>query len=284
MDQQPISVNMDCRPPTTIGGFLSNGICLQQINASTERSIIFGILAGAYIAFGACLSTLIGHDAAKYLGLGLARFVTGATFSFGLMLVIVAGADLFTGSNLMFMTFLDKKTSLKTMIFKWCFLFATNFIGAVFLAYLYYKTNLWKMGDMAVGLSAVKIANTKVGLTFTETLTRGILCNWLVCLAIWMAAASRDITGKILVIFFPIMAFVALGFEHSVANMYFIPLGLFLKSTNIFVGPTLNLSELTWDAFFIKNLLPVTIGNIIGGAIFVGFLYWRVFTKEATNK
>jgi len=282
--QQQSQINVDCRPPATIGGLLSNGICLQQVNATTERSIIFGILAGVYIAFGACLSTLIGHDTAKYLGLGLARFVTGAAFSFGLMLVIVAGADLFTGSNLMLMTFLDKKASFKKVALKWCFLFVTNFIGAVFLAYLYYKTNLWKMGDMAVGLSAIKIANAKVGLTFIEAFTRGILCNWLVCLAIWMAAASRDVSGKILVIFFPIMAFVALGFEHSVANMYFIPLGLFLKSTNVFIDPALSLSGLTWGAFFVKNLLPVAIGNMIGGAIFVGFLYWRVFTKETATK
>ena len=284
MEQHTSQINVDCRSPAMICGFLSNGICLQQINASIKRSIIFGILAGAYIAFGACLSTLIGHDVAKYLGLGIARFFTGAAFSFGLMLVIIAGADLFTGSNLMLMTFLDGKASFKKVVFKWCFLFVTNFIGATFLAYLYYKTNLWKMGDMAVGLSAIKIANAKVSLTFTEAFTRGLLCNWLVCLAIWMSAASREISGKIFVIFFPIMAFVALGFEHSVANMYFIPLGLFLKASNAFIDPTLNLSGLTWNAFFVKNLIPVTIGNMIGGAFFVGFLYWKVLAKEETAK
>ena len=279
-----VLVNVDCRAPATIADNLSRSICVQKVNASFSKLIILGILAGVYIGFGACLATLIGHDAAKYLGLGLARLITGAVFSVGLMLVVIAGAELFTGNNLMLMSVLDRRAAFGKMFYKWIIVFVANFIGSVFLAYLYYQTNLWKMGDMAVGLSALKIANVKVGLTFTEALTRGILCNWLVCLAVWMAIASREVVGKIFAIFFPIMAFVALGFEHSVANMYFVPLGLFLKASGLFVDPALNLSGLTWNAFFIKNLVPVTIGNVIGGALFVGLLYWTVYVKGSEVK
>ncbi|MDP2905873.1 MAG: formate/nitrite transporter family protein [Candidatus Omnitrophota bacterium] len=278
------AVSVDCRAPATIADSLSRSICVQKVNASISKLIILGILAGVYIGFGACLATLVGHDAAKYLGLGMARFITGAVFSVGLMLVVIAGAELFTGNNLMLMSVLDRRAAFWKMIYKWGIVFAANFIGSVFLAYLYYNTNLWKMGDMAVGLSALKIANAKVGLTFAEALTRGILCNWLVCLAVWIAIASREVIGKVFAIFFPIMAFVALGFEHSIANMYFIPLGLFLKGSNLFSDPALNLSGLTWNAFFVKNLIPVTIGNIIGGAIFVGLLYWVVYVKGTETK
>lgn len=279
-----VAVNVDCRTPATIADNLSRSICVQKVNASVFKLVILGILAGVYIGFGACLATLIGHDAAKYFGLGFARFITGAVFSVGLMLVVIAGAELFTGNNLMLMSVLDRRAALGKMFYKWGIVFLANFIGSVFLAYLYYKTNLWKMGDMAVGLSALKIANAKVGLTFAEAFTRGILCNWLVCLAVWMAIASREVVGKIFAIFFPIMAFVALGFEHSIANMYFIPLGIFLKASNLFVDPALNLSGLTWGAFFVKNLVPVTIGNIIGGAIFVGLFYWTVYVKGVETK
>jgi len=285
MEQNVMQVNVDCRTPATIANNLSRSICVQKVNASVVKLITLGILAGVYIGFGACLATLVGHDVAKYLGLGFSRLITGAVFSVGLMLVVIAGAELFTGNNLMLMSVLDGKASFKKMMFKWGVVFVANFIGSVFLAYLYYKTNLWKMGDMAVGLSALKIANAKVGLTFIEAFTRGILCNWLVCLAVWMAIASREIIGKIFAIFFPIMAFVALGFEHSIANMYFIPLGIFLKASGVFLAdPALNLSGLTWGALFAKNLFPVVIGNIIGGAIFVGLFYWMVYVKGVETK
>ncbi|MFH1778093.1 MAG: formate/nitrite transporter family protein [Candidatus Omnitrophota bacterium] len=279
MQQQAVNVNVDCRTPANIADNLSSSICVKKVNTSVFRKTVLGILAGVYIGFGAALATLIGHDLAKYVGLGFAKFITGAVFSVGLMLVVIAGAELFTGNNLMLMSVLDKKAPLKKMIGKWAVVYAANFIGAIFIAYLYYQTNLWKAGDMAVGLSALKIANAKVNLTFTEAITRGILCNWLVCLAVWMAIASREVVGKIFAIFFPIMAFVALGFEHSVANMYFIPMGMFLKGAGIAAGTGLNLTNLTWGNFIIRNLIPVTIGNVIGGAFLVGYLYWLVYIK-----
>lgn len=140
------------------------------------------------------------------------------------------------------------------------------------------------MGDMAVGINALKLAAFRMDLTFAEALTRGILCNWLVCLAVWMALASRDVVGKIFAIFFPIMAFVAIGFEHCVANMYFIPLGLFLKDVLIVDPKVVDVTRLTWENFFAKNLLPVTIGNVIGGALFVGLIYWTVYVRDTATK
>jgi len=279
MENQTVKVNVDCRTPVTIADNLSRSICVKKVNTSIFRKTILGVLAGVYIAFGAALATLVGHDLAKYVGLGLAKFIVGGVFSVGLMLVVIAGAELFTGNNLMLMSVLDGKAPFRKMLGKWGIVYLANFIGAILIAYLYYSTNLWKTGDMAVGLSALKIANAKVNLTFIEALTRGVLCNWLVCLAVWMAIASREVAGKIAAIFFPIMAFVALGFEHSVANMYFIPMGMFLKGTGIAAGAGLNLSNLTWINFVTKNLVPVTIGNVIGGAFFVGCLYWMVYVK-----
>lgn len=279
MQNQAVNVNVDCRTPVTIADNLSRNICVKKVNASIFRKIVLGILAGAYIGFGAALSTLVGHDLARYVGLGFAKFIIGAAFSVGLMLVIIAGAELFTGNNLMLMSVLDKKASFRKMLGKWGIVYVANFIGAIFIAYLYYNTNLWKAGNVAVGLSALKIANAKVNLTFIEALTRGILCNWLVCLAVWMAIASREVVGKIFAIFFPITAFVALGFEHSVANMYFIPMGMFLKGAGIAASRGLDVSNLTWINFVTRNLIPVTIGNVIGGAFFVGCLYWMVYVK-----
>lgn len=277
-------ISVDCRAPATIADNLSRSICVQKVNASIFKLTVLGILAGAYISFGAALATVVGHDIAKYAGIGIARLVSGGVFSLGLMLVVIAGAELFTGNNLMLMSVLDKKSSMGKMLFKWGIVYIANFIGAVFLAYLFYQTNLWKVGDnMGVGVNALKLANFRMSLTFTEALTRGILCNWLVCLAVWMAIASRDVVGKIFSCFFPIMAFVATGYEHCVANMYFIPMGLFLKSSGQIAPEGMDLTNLTWANFFVKNLIPVTIGNIIGGAIFVGLLYWTVYVKGVEN-
>jgi formate/nitrite transporter len=154
----------------------------------------------------------------------------------------------------------------------------------VLLAGMMYGSGLWKTANLAVGVKALGIANAKVNIPFFEALFRGIGCNWLVCLAVWMMLSSRDVTGKIFAAFFPIMAFVALGFEHCVANMYFIPMGIFLKNTAVAAQSGLNLANLTWGGFAIDNLIPVTIGNIIGGSVFVALLYWSVYQRKERNK
>jgi formate/nitrite transporter len=150
-----------------------------------------------------------------------------------------------------------------------------------------YGSGLWKVGNLAVGAKALSIANAKVNLSWVEAFCRGIGCNWLVCLAVWMALSSRNVIGKIFAIYFPIMAFVASGFEHSIANMYFIPLGIYLKGQSAVVAAanlTDKLNNLTWEGFWISNEIPVTLGNIVGGAFFVGFIYWLVYCKEKKSE
>ena len=272
-------LNIDCKTPANIADTLSRTICVQKTNASLYKLMMLGLLAGAYIGFGAALATLVTSDLGGRMGVGFTKIVGGSVFSVGLMLVVIAGAELFTGNNLMLMSVLDKRVTLSKMLGKWVVVYIANLLGSILLAYMMYKTELWKGADFLTGVQALKIANAKVNLSFSAALARGIGCNWLVCLAVWMALASRQVAGKILAIFFPIMAFVALGFEHCVANMYFIPMGLMLKGTKAATASGLNLANLNLNGFFVTNLIPVTIGNIIGGALFVGCIYWSVYVR-----
>jgi formate/nitrite transporter len=275
------TVNIDCKAPANIADALARTVCVTKTNASIFKLAVLGILAGVYIGFGAAFATLVSTDLARYVGFGLAKAITGGVFSVGLMLVVIAGAELFTGNNLMLMSVLDRRVPLSKMLGKWTVVYIANLIGSVLLAYIIYKTDLWKSGNYFTGIQALKIANAKVNLAFGPAFFRAICCNWLVCLAVWMAIASRNVVGRIFAIIFPIMAFVALGFEHCIANMYFIPMGLFLKGTGAAAASGLNLVNLNLGGFFITNLIPVTLGNIIGGAGFVGCLYWSVYVKNS---
>jgi formate/nitrite transporter len=173
-----------------------------------------------------------------------------------------------------------KEITFSTMLKRWGVVFLANFIGSIIIALVFYFSGLWKTGDGALGAAAVKTAYNKVALSFGEALWRGIGCNWLVCLAVWMALAARQIIGKIFAIFFPIMAFVAIGFEHSVANMYFIPTGILLMNGAGYGSvPGVDPNILGWVNFLWRNLLPVTIGNIIGGGVFVGMSYWGAYLR-----
>ncbi len=223
--------------------------------------ILLGILAGAYIAFGAQLATKM---FVLFKDPGMAKLVGSGVFSVGLMLVVIGGAELFTGNNLMFMSVLAGKAKLSDMLTKWTIVYIANFIGSILVAWMMLKSGL--VGG-AVANKAVAIASAKIHLAFGPAFIRAILCNWLVCLAVWLAIASHDIVGKIFGIFFPILAFVASGFEHSIANMYFIPMGIMLDP-----------SKVTWGGFF-HNIVPVTLGNIVGGSIFVGLVYWLIYAK-----
>jgi len=272
-------INIDCKTPANIAATLSRTICVAKTNASFYNLIILGIFAGVYIGFGAALATLVGSDSSKFVGYGLSKILGGAVFSVGLMLVVIAGAELFTGNNLILMGVMEKRVCWSKMLSKWAIVYIANLIGSVLLVIIMYYSDLWAANDCIVGAQALKIASAKVSLTFVQALFRGIGCNWLVCLAVWMALASREIAGRIFAIFFPIMAFVALGFEHCVANMYFIPMGLFLKGTQAAAASGIDLTNLTVGTFIVNNLIPVTIGNIIGGAFFVGFLYWSVYVR-----
>ncbi len=249
--------------------------------------IIMGIFAGAYIGFGAELCTMVLTGTSAKLGLGVAKLLGGAVFSVGLMLVVIGGAELFTGNNLMIVGMVSGKISLKEVLTNWFFVYIANFIGSLLLVYIMYYSNLWKSGNLANATVALNIAVGKVNLGFGEAFFRAIGCNWLVCLAVWLAVAAKDVGGKILGIFFPIMAFVASGFEHCVANMYFVPYGIILKGdaalTEIVAGYGARADALTWQGFFANNLLPVTLGNIVGGAFFVGFAYFMVFSKQCKD-
>ena len=267
------------RTPQAVAETLAHSVGVKKATSPWLTVIVLGILAGAYIGFGAMLSTMVTFDLAAKVGLGLSKLVAGAAFSVGLMLVVIAGAELFTGNNLMVSSVASGKITLGTMLKRWTVVYLANFFGSVLLAVLFYYSDLWKLGDGAVGAAAVKIANTKVSLTFVEALVRGIGCNWLVCLAVWMALCARQTVGKIFAIFFPITAFVAIGFEHSVANMYFIPTGILLKQLAGVTGGLANLDLLDWVPFLWRNLLPVTIGNIIGGGLFVGMSYWSAYLR-----
>ena len=241
--------------------------------------LMLAILAGSFIALGAEFFTISTFD--SNLSIGFTRLIGGVTFSLGLILVIVAGAELFTGNNLLMMGLASGAVTYKQVLKNWSVSYLGNFIGSISVVFLMYFTNLWKMKENLLGASSVIIATSKVNLTFVEGLTRGILCNALVCLAVWLCFSARSVMGKIAAIIFPITAFVASGFEHSIANMYFIPMGILLKNNQsvlnavLKIKPDINLSNLNIFGF-LGNLLSVTIGNIIGGAIMVGIVYWLI--------
>ena len=274
------SASFSDKSPADVAKTVTESVGMAKINLPLSRTVLLGMLAGVYIAVGGALATLVGADSAAYLGLGLSKLASGLVFSVGLILVVVAGAELFTGNNLMFMTVLGRHNMMRPMLSKWATVYAANLVGSVLMAALVFGSGIWKTGDSIVGLQALKIANAKVNLGFPEAVSLGIGCNWLVCLAVWMALASQHVTGKILAIVFPITAFVALGFEHCVANMYFIPLGLFLKGTALATTAGMDLSSLSIKGFLLGNLVPVTIGNVIGGAILVGMVYWHALVKQ----
>ena len=242
---------------------------------------ILGFLAGAYIAFGGLLAEVANTGVvAAGVPIGISKFIFGAVFPVGLILVVICGSELFTG-DVMFMTMglLDGKTDIMGLLKNWIGSWVFNLIGGIFVAFvLAYLTGI--MTGEAFAKGAITIANTKAlggaafgaeatkSLTWVQAFCRAIGCNWLVCCAVYLANAADDIISKIVGIWFPIMAFVCIGFEHSVANMFFIPLGIFLGA------------EVTWAQFFINNLIPVTLGNIVGGAVFVAMAYWFVYLRD----
>ena len=254
-------------------------------NMDAVSTFVLAILAGAFIAFGAVFYTFVTHDST--LSTGLTKLIGGLVFCLGLILVIVAGAELFTGNSLVVMAYVSRKVTAWQLYRNWGIVFAGNLVGALVVVYLVYLSGHLGAGNGAVSLLAIKIANAKVNLPFMQALVRGILCNLLVCLAVWLCFSGRSVTDKILAIIFPITAFVALGFEHCVANMYFIPAGLVVKhdpallqQVAALAGGSLNIDNLSVSTFLLDNLLPVTLGNIIGGGFFVGAVYWFVYLRR----
>lgn len=250
-----------------------------KMNLSIFKMLILSFLAGVYISIGGEVYTMITQDIK--IGTGFSQFFGGSVFSVGLILVIITGAELFTGNNLILVTILKKEEKIIKLIKNWFFVFIGNLIGSIFYAYLIYISKIYQFNSYSWGIKAITIANNKVNMNFLEAFSRGILCNILVCLAVLMAIGAKNYISKIFSIYFPIMAFVASGFEHSVANMYFIPIGIFLKNDiNLIKLINIDLSNLNFTNFFIKNLIPVTLGNIVGGSLLIGLLYYFAYLKE----
>jgi formate transporter len=244
------------------------------------------MMAGVFISLGAAFYTFVIYDSA--LSVGLTKLIGGFVFSLGLILVIITGAELFTGNNLIVMAFVSRKITFYQLLRNWGIVFAGNLVGSMIVVALIALSGQWSTGGGLVGIKALQIAAGKVNLQFWQAISRGILCNILVCLAVYLCFSGRSVTDKILAILFPITAFVALGFEHSIANMYFIPAGLVLKNYTGLVKAAegisvtgLDLSNLTIYGFIFNNLVPVTIGNIIGGTFFVGIAHWFLFLRPA---
>jgi formate transporter FocA len=244
------------------------------------------VLAGAFIAMGAIFATTVSAGGAA-LPFGVVRLLAGLAFTLGLIMVVVAGSELFTGNNLIVMAFASGRIMLAALLRNWIVVYLGNFVGALITAYLMFLSGQYTFGNGAVGLTALNIGEAKTSLEFTQAMVLGIFCNALVCIAVWMCFSARSTVDKILAIIPPIAAFVAAGFEHSVANMYFIPIALFIKNggtpaffTTIQKLPS-DFPNLTWGNFLAANLLPVTLGNIIGGAVMVGLVYWFIYLRQA---
>lgn len=241
------------------------------------QTAMLGILAGAFIGLGALYYTLVASDAT--LGFAATRVLGGLLFSLGLILVSVGGAELFTGNNLMVMAWADHKITSAELLRNWIIVYAANAVGAVGLAVLVYLAHHGAMNGGAVGAAYVKIAVAKSTLPFGEAFFKGVLCNLLVCLAVWLAMAGHTVVDKVVAIVLPVSAFVAAGFEHCVANMYFIPLGMLLADS-VALPATVNVASLGW-AGLAANLIPVTLGNIVGGSVMVAAVYHLVYRRHA---
>ncbi|MBR2674189.1 MAG: formate/nitrite transporter family protein [Mogibacterium sp.] len=242
--------------------WINNGV--KKANLPIGKMLVLAIMAGVFIGLGADVFVLATSAAGDAFQAMIGKLIGAALFPVGLMLVILCGGELFTGNNLLTLALMDKKISAGHMLRNWGVVYIGNMIGSVVLAFMLARSGLF--ADAAAE-RAIAIAAAKTSITFMPALIRGILCNFIVVLACWMQAGAKDMTGKIFAIWFPIMLFVFAGFEHSVANMTYIPLGIFLGA------------DIGWVAFFIANLVPVTIGNIIGGAAFVPIAYYYAYKK-----
>ncbi|WRQ33356.1 formate/nitrite transporter family protein [Bacteroidales bacterium MB20-C3-3] len=248
------------------------------------RTLLLAFLAGVFIALASVGSNIISHNIEN---IGVAKYLAGLIFPTGLILVVIAGAELFTGNNLISIAALSGKVKWSKYFWNLIMVWLGNLVGSVFIALLIYLSGQLNYTDGLLGAYTIKVAALKTSLSFTEAFASGILCNLLVCLAVWMSYSTKDIAGKALVIFFPIWLFIASGYEHSVANMYYLTAGLLAKNNPDLVLKTgelmsfsaENLNNLTILNAFMDNLVPVTIGNLVGGALFIGAWYWWAYKK-----
>jgi formate/nitrite transporter len=261
-------------------------IGVKKASMDAVTLLALAVLAGAFIALGGVFATvaLAGSENAPW---GATRVLAGVVFSLGLILVVVGGAELFTGNNLIVMAWAGGRIGTPALLRNWTIVYVGNFVGALSIALAVLLAGTHRAGAGAFGATALRIAADKLHLEFGQAVMLGILCNVLVCLAVWLALSARTTADRVLAVVPPIAAFVAAGFEHSIANMYFVPLGLFIASFDpAFVaarGLEAHAQMLSWSAFLGRNLLPVTIGNVIGGALLVGGVYWFVYLRPRAS-
>ncbi|MGV8145571.1 MAG: formate/nitrite transporter family protein [Alkaliphilus sp.] len=243
-----------------------------KASKGTITLLLLGILAGAFISFGAVgATTLWGLTQDP----GLGKLLGAAIFPVGIIFVVLAGSELFTGNSLMSLALMDKKIGFRGLLRNWALVYIGNFIGAVVIAILIHQAYLWGSVDGAtnlIGAKAVAIAKAKMSIPFATVIIRGILCNMVVVLAVWIQTSAKDVTGKILAMWFPITLFAMSGYEHVIANMFFLPVGMFLGA------------DITWSGMIINNFFPATIGNIIGGAAIIPALYYFILVKKSAEK
>jgi len=257
---------------------------VQRASMDPLTILVLSLVGGAFVAFGAIFSTTVSAGAGG-LPFGVAKLLSGTVFSVGLVMVVVAGAELFTGNNLIVMAWASGKVTTTSLLLNWLLTFVGNCAGAMATAGLMLCTTQYTFGSGAVGLAALTTANSKAALAFVPALALGIMCNALVCLAAWMCYSARTAVDRVALIILPVAAFAAAGFEHSIANAYFIPMGLLIKATApdsfwLSIGKTAaDFPALSWSGF-IGNLVPVAIGNIIGGALLVAAVYWFVYLRN----
>ena len=259
---------LDAYPPADIARLVDN-VGVKKAHMPAIQTLALGVLAGAFIALGAMFFTLV--MTGSNLGLGPARLLGGVAFSLGLVLVVIGGAELFTGNSLIVMAWADRRISAWDLLRNWLLVYVANFAGALGMALMAHWSGALTLGGDALLATAIGIARAKVALDFQSAFWRGVLCNILVCLAIWLSFAAHNVSGKIIAIVFPISAFVALGFEHSIANMYLIAVAMLPGDSGISVGDVA------------ANLLPVTLGNVVGGGVLVALTYWLIYIRPSDS-
>lgn len=276
-------------PPVRIDALLPSEIAqraedigVKKAGIDTHSMFALAVLAGAFIGIGAMFATVVTSGSGGIVPYGVSRLLSGIVFSLGLILVVIAGAELFTGNNLIIMAWASGKINFNALLRNWAIVYAGNFVGALGTAVLVFLSKQYTFGGGAVGQTALTISSNKVNLEFGQAIALGVLCNALVCLAVWLTIGARSTADKVVAIVFPITAFVAAGFEHSIANMYFIPVAWLINRFDPTFGQNagLDLSNLTPGGFLINNLLPVTIGNIIGGVVLVAAVYWFIYLRD----
>lgn len=257
---------------------------INKANLKWWKQFILGIMAGMFIALAGNAASVAGYGADS---VGIGKMISGALFGTGLIMVLLAGAELFTGNCLISVAVLQKKVTVAAMLRNWVFVYLGNMVGGVAYTFLMGQTTQMAMDGGKMGAYAINAAYGKCTMDFVPALVMGIFCNVLVCIAVWVSYSSKNIVSKVVAMYFPIWIFVTSGYEHCVANMYYIPMGIFAKNNEkalsaaeeIYGITADKLDQINWTNFFTTNLIPVTIGNIIGGVVLVGAVYWFVYLK-----